>query len=44
VTGALLLLPEESPDELRRLKEDGLVFVVVDPLHDLGPGTSPRRR
>ena len=35
--GALLLLPEESPDELRRLKEDGLVFVVVDPLHDLGP-------
>jgi DNA-binding LacI/PurR family transcriptional regulator len=35
--GALLLLPEESPNELRRLKEDGLVFVVVDPLHDLGP-------
>ena len=35
--GALLLLPEESPDELRRLREDGLVFVVVDPLHDLGP-------
>jgi LacI family transcriptional regulator len=35
--GALLLLPEESPDELRGLKEDGLVFVVVDPLHDLGP-------
>jgi len=37
VTGALLLLPEESPDELRALKADGLVFVVVDPLHDLGP-------
>jgi len=35
--GALLMLPEESPGELRRLKEDGLVFVVVDPLHDLGP-------
>jgi LacI family transcriptional regulator len=35
--GALLLLPEESPDELLRLKEDGLVFVVVDPLHTLGP-------
>jgi LacI family transcriptional regulator, galactose operon repressor len=34
--GALLLLPEESPDELRALKEDGLAFVVVDPLHDLG--------
>jgi LacI family transcriptional regulator len=37
MVGALLLLPEESPDELRGLKEDGLVFVVVDPLHDLGP-------
>lgn len=36
MVGALLLLPEESPDELRRLREDGLVFVVVDPLHDLG--------
>jgi LacI family transcriptional regulator len=35
--GALLLLPEESPDELRALKRDGLVFVVVDPVHDLGP-------
>jgi LacI family transcriptional regulator len=35
--GALLLLPEESADELRGLREDGLVFVVVDPLHDLGP-------
>ena len=35
--GALLLLPEESPDELRALKNDGLAFVVVDPLHDLGP-------
>jgi LacI family transcriptional regulator len=35
--GALLLLPEESPEELRRLKDDGLVFAVVDPLHDLGP-------
>jgi LacI family transcriptional regulator len=34
--GALLLLPEESPDELRALKDDGLAFVVVDPLHDLG--------
>jgi LacI family transcriptional regulator len=37
VAGALLLLPEESADELRRLKEAGLIFVVVDPLHDLGP-------
>jgi LacI family transcriptional regulator len=36
MAGAVLLLPEESPDELRKLKEDGLVFVVVDPLHDLG--------
>jgi LacI family transcriptional regulator len=36
MVGALLLLPEESPDELRRLRQDGLVFVVVDPLHDLG--------
>jgi LacI family transcriptional regulator len=37
MVGALLLLPEESPAELRGLKDDGLVFVVVDPLHDLGP-------
>jgi len=37
IAGALLLLPEESPRELRRLKEEGLAFVVVDPLHDLGP-------
>jgi LacI family transcriptional regulator len=37
MVGALLLLPEESPAELRRLKDDGLAFVVVDPLHDLGP-------
>jgi len=36
-TGALLILPQESPDELRALKDDGLVFVVVDPLRDLGP-------
>jgi LacI family transcriptional regulator len=36
MVGALLLLPEESPDELRRLREEGLVFVVVDPLHDVG--------
>ena len=36
MVGALLLLPEESPDELRRLRDDGLVFVVVDPLHDVG--------
>jgi LacI family transcriptional regulator len=36
MAGALLLLPEESPDELRRLRDDGLVFVVVDPLHDVG--------
>jgi LacI family transcriptional regulator len=36
VIGALLLLPEESLDELRGLRADGLVFVVVDPLHDLG--------
>lgn len=37
MVGALLLLPEESPQELRRLKEDGLAFVVVDPMYDLGP-------
>jgi LacI family transcriptional regulator len=37
MVGALLLLPEESPDELRALKDDGLAFVVVDPLHNLGP-------
>jgi LacI family transcriptional regulator len=37
VAGALLLLPEESPEELRKLKEHGLTYVVVDPLHDLGP-------
>src|SRR5450755_221662 len=37
MSGALLLLPEESPDELRALKADALVFVVVDPLQDLGP-------
>jgi LacI family transcriptional regulator len=36
MAGALLLLPEESPGELRRLRDDGLVFVVVDPLHDVG--------
>ena len=36
MVGALLLLPEESPDELRRLRDDGLAFVVVDPLHDVG--------
>jgi len=37
MVGALLLLPEESPEELRALKKEGLVFAVVDPLHDLGP-------
>ena len=36
--GALLVLPEESADELRQLKEHGLCFVVVDPLHDLEEG------
>ena len=34
--GALLILPAESTDELRGLREDGLFFVVVDPLHELG--------
>ncbi len=33
--GALLVLPEESPAELRALKRQGFHFVVVDPLHEL---------
>jgi LacI family transcriptional regulator len=36
--GALLVLPEESDAELRRLSEHGFCFVVVDPLHDVGDG------
>ena len=38
--GALLVLPEESDEELRRLSEHGFCFVVVDPLHDVGEGIS----
>jgi LacI family transcriptional regulator len=33
--GAVLVLPEESPEELRALKQQGFHFVVVDPLHEL---------
>lgn len=33
--GAVLVLPEESPAELRALKQQGFHFVVVDPLHEL---------
>lgn len=33
--GAVLVLPEESPAELRALKRQGFHFVVVDPLHEL---------
>jgi LacI family transcriptional regulator len=33
--GAVLILPEESPAELRALKQQGFHFVVVDPLHEL---------
>lgn len=36
--GALLVLPEESPDELQLLTGQGFPFVVVDPLHEPGPG------
>jgi LacI family transcriptional regulator len=33
--GALLVMPEESPEELRALKRQGFHFVVVDPLNEL---------
>jgi LacI family transcriptional regulator len=33
--GAVLVLPEESPEELGALKRQGFHFVVVDPLHEL---------
>jgi LacI family transcriptional regulator len=33
--GAVLVMPEESPAELRALKQQGFHFVVVDPLHEL---------
>lgn len=33
--GAVLVMPEESPEELRHLKQQGFHFVVVDPLHEL---------
>ena len=33
--GALLILPEESPDELAGLHEHGYRFVIVDPLRQL---------
>ena len=36
--GALLVLPEESADELRQLQGHGFCFVVVDPLHELDEG------
>ncbi len=34
--GALLILPEESSDELRQLAGHDFPFVVIDPLHELG--------
>jgi len=33
--GAVLVMPEESPEELRALKRQGFHFVVIDPPHDL---------
>jgi LacI family transcriptional regulator len=36
--GAILVLPEESPAELRALSEHGFPFVVVDPLAAVPPG------
>jgi len=33
--GAVLVMPEESPDEFRALKQQGFHFVVVDPPHEL---------
>src|SRR5438874_4123904 len=33
--GALLLLPEESSEELERLQNEGYRFVVIDPLEPL---------
>jgi LacI family transcriptional regulator len=36
--GALLVLPEESNEELRLLTDHGYRFVVVDPLRDLDEG------
>ena len=36
--GAILVLPEESPAELRALAEHGFPFVVVDPLAEVPDG------
>lgn len=36
--GAIIVLPEESPDELRALNEHGYPFVVADPRQPLGDG------
>jgi DNA-binding LacI/PurR family transcriptional regulator len=33
--GAVLIMPEESPAELRALKQQGFHFVVIDPPHEL---------
>jgi LacI family transcriptional regulator len=33
--GAVLIMPEESPQELRSLKQQGFNFVVIDPPHEL---------
>ena len=33
--GAVLVMPEESPEELRALKRQGFHFVVVDPVNEL---------
>jgi len=33
--GAVLIMPEESPQELRSLKQQGFHFVVIDPPHEL---------
>lgn len=36
--GAILVLPEESSDELQALASHGFRFVVVDPLREVSPG------
>jgi LacI family transcriptional regulator len=36
--GAVLILPSESSDELRDLRESGYPLVVLDPKRPLGPG------
>ena len=42
--GAILMLPEESVDELRTLQRQGFPFVVVDPREPPPDGIAVRRR